>query len=177
MDLLGEKPQKQRPELLPCENIFPEDILGEIFCHVGYKTLVQFASVCKTWRKIALSDKVWKSLTNRYSIYFPTGLKFPSRTISALKIVQDYYRKSKLKSITAGWMMLETFSDQEIEPLLADSVFIAEVVKKQTGNHSLLDKIISIVFNNKDHHAENFDAVAAVMGEANLLQILSRICE
>ncbi len=70
-------------------------------------------------------------------------------------------------------MMLEKFSDQEIEPLLADLVFIAEVVKKHTENYSLLNKIISIVF--KGENDKVFDTVAAVLGEDNLLQILSRI--
>jgi hypothetical protein len=121
MDLMGTKPKKQRQHLEVSQKaiLFPEDILSEIFCHVGYKTLVRVASVCKTWRKIALSDKVWKFLTNRYSIYFPNGLKFPNQRISSLIVIHSFFEASKKKYKRAAIAALKkNFGKQEIESML-----------------------------------------------------------
>ncbi len=172
-DLLGKKSKKPSVTISSHDyfNLIPMEILSEIFCHVGYKTLVIVSSVCKTWRQVALSDPVWQSITNRYSIHFPFGLNFPERKLSSLKIIHDFFLELRQQSHLLGVVGLKYLDEEQLEPLLKDTGFILELVQKvqQTDDEAMTD-LLQALLKNKKYYSEVFQTIASVLGETEAIK-------
>ncbi len=95
---MGRKMQKKglkvEESAIPYWKSLPLELLTEIFSHLGSKSLIRVAGVCKLWRTAAQSDIVMTSLVQRYSGYLPLSLSSVSlQTINDIQTLFAKWRK------------------------------------------------------------------------------------